>query len=685
MSTKYTGGFITKSPVAPTTSAASGIWTLDQQQQYQKAGTWPSPPPPIYIEDVFSTWLYTGTGASRTITNNIDLSTKGGMVWIKARSSPYGGQVYDTVRGAGLRIGTYGSFAQQAFTTDGLNAFTSSGFSLGSDSTNIGVNLSGTTFASWTFQEQAKFFDIVTYTGNGAASRNIAHNLGSTPGCIINKALSISESWGVYHRSTGANGLYLNATNSAGVTLVPTGHTSTTFEVADGYGLNNASGVTYVAYLFAHDAGGFPASGTGSENGISCGSYTGNGSATGPTISLGYEPQWVLVKRTDSASSWSLSDNMRGQPVDGATAIVFANSSDAESSATTAVSPTATGFQVNTSGATYNASGGTYIYIAIRRALMKVPTLGTSVFTPVVVSAPTGNQVVTTNFPVDMTWSNAKSETSYGTIDIDRLRSNSTANNRLFQTQVANAESVNTWGGISFQSNTTIIDSVWSFLAGGTSTPVIYWNFRRAPGFFDEVCYTGTGTAGQTYSHNLNVVPEMMIAKIRNDSDNWQVYHKDLGATKYINLNTTSAAQTSTDRWNNTTPTNSVFTVGNGFGVNYSSAYNYVIYLFATCPGVSKVGSYTGTGGTQTINCGFAAGSRFIMIKRTDSTGDWYVWDSARGIVSGSDPYLLLNSTAAEVTITDYVDTANVGFEITSTAPAGINANGGTYIFLAIA
>ena len=74
-----------------------------------------------------------------------------------------------------------------------------------------------------------------------------------------------------------------------------------------------------------------------------------------------------------------------------------------------------------------------------------------------------------------------------------------------------------------------------------------------------------------------------------------------------------------------------------------------------------------------------------MLIKRTDNTGDWYVWDSARGIVAGNDPYLLLNSTAAEVTGTDYIDTYSAGFEITNTAPAAINASGGTFIFLAIA
>jgi hypothetical protein len=127
-----------------------------------------------------------------------------------------------------------------------------------------------------------------------------------------------------------------------------------------------------------------------------------------------------------------------------------------------------------------------------------------------------------------------------------------------------------------------------------------------------------------------------------------------------------------------------VFSVGTSTTTNDSAA-TYVAYLFATCPGVSKVGSYTGTGTTQTINCGFTAGSRFVMIKRTDSTGDWYVWDSARGIIAGNDPYLLINSDAPEVTNTDYVDTAATGFELSSTAPAAINASGGTFIFLAIA
>jgi hypothetical protein len=121
-------------------------------------------------------------------------------------------------------------------------------------------------------------------------------------------------------------------------------------------------------------------------------------------------------------------------------------------------------------------------------------------------------------------------------------------------------------------------------------------------------------------------------------------------------------------------------------GGNYTNrnATQQIIYLFATCPGVSKVGSYTGTGADLNVDCGFTTGARFILIKRTDSTGDWYVWDSARGIVAGNDPYLLLNSTAAEVTALTTL-THPSGFTVTSSAPAALNASGGSYIFLAIA
>jgi hypothetical protein len=220
-----------------------------------------------------------------------------------------------------------------------------------------------------------------------------------------------------------------------------------------------------------------------------------------------------------------------------------------------------------------------------------------------------------------------------------------------------------------------------STITNANSNTFINYLIDRAPNFMDVVCYTGTGSV-RTVAHNLAAVPELMFVKKRADVSRWLVYPSD--NTDYLQLNDTAAVVDDISMWNDTSPTSSVFTVGSNDDVNGVSA-PMIAYLFATCPGVSKVGSYTGTGTTQTINCGFTGGARFVMIKRTDSTGDWYVWDTARGIVAGNDPYLLLNSTAAEVTNTDYVDTASTGFEISSTAPAAINASGGTFIFLAIA
>ena len=211
----------------------------------------------------------------------------------------------------------------------------------------------------------------------------------------------------------------------------------------------------------------------------------------------------------------------------------------------------------------------------------------------------------------------------------------------------------------------------------------INYFFRRAPGCFDVVTYNGSSSA-QNISHNLGVKPELIIVKRRSASADWAVQDSTIGATYWLRLNTTSAKDDDDTMWNDTEPTASVFTVGtaNNTGANGST---YVGYLFATLSNISKVGSYSGTGSNVDVDCGFTAGARFVLIKRTDSTGDWYLWDSTRGIVSGNDPYIELNTSDAEVTNTDYLDPLNAGFTVTSSAPAALNTSGGTYLFLAIA
>jgi hypothetical protein len=708
MSTQYPGGIISKTAPVPSgpysNSTAPGIWTLEQQAAYAKLGQWPTAGnvnPSAFIENLFSTYLYAGSNSSQTITNGIDLSTNGGLVWTKARTTTYNNQLTDTVRGGNKQMATNNQGSNSTSSPAEVSSFNTDGYTLAGGTVE---NVAGQDFVGWTFREQAKFFDIVTYTGNGAASRNISHALGSKPGFVVIKRTDVGSDWWVaaWNGTTFWVGLDSSpfAFNSTNGYNTPNGAaaTTTTFDpnevtISSSYGVTpssaNTNGGTYIAYLFAHNAGGFGLS--GSENVISCGSFVtvGSGKMSAP-VNLGYEPQWLLIKNASSAENWAIYDTVRGISYSGYKQL-YPSSSAAEASSVTALVPTATGFDTPNAGGPF-ANSSDYIYIAIRKGPMAVPTTATSVYQA---NAYTGNATNNTTvagnfgFPVDtMLFSNrdatALSWSSYGQIIYDRLRGADFTLGTAQTSQVSGWTTYNQfdrpntvgWGLYGADSGTDYLNkSGATFVARG---------IRRAPKFHDIVVYVGTGT-NRTVTHNLGVAPELILIKNRSAATSWVVYCAPLTATQVAVLNNNSAPTTNPFVFLDTEPTSTVFTVGASTSGANGSGNSITAYLFATCPGVSKVGSYTGTGTTQVINCGFTAGSRFVMIKRTDGTGDWYIWDSARGIVPGNDPYLLANSTAAEVTGTDYVDTAASGFEISSTAPAEINANGGNYIFLAIA
>ena len=618
---------------------------------------------PTYIEDVFSTWLYTGNGSTQTITNGIDLSGKGGLVWLKNRTNAYGHELYDTARGSTYQLGSDSTGAEAQRTT-GLTSFTSSGFSIGA---RIGINNTSDAIASWTFRKQAKFFDVVTYTGDGTYGRTVSHNLGSVPGCVIVKRTDSTSSWTVYHTSIGnTNYLELNATSASqtGSFWANTTPTSTQFSTNASSSVN-ASGGTYVAYLFAHDAGGFGDS--GSDSVIKCGSFTKTAShPNDPPVILGWEPQWIMFKRVDSSGEdWIIGDIMRGAGTNTGVGL-SANNSAAESS-TLPFTPLSTGFTIGNS----SSIGGTYIYIAIRRGPMKTPTDATKVFNAI---ARTGNgssiAVTGVGFSPDLLINSVRSG------DTRPFVSRLTGVTRFVR---ENSAAEATFDSIaSFDPDGFTIGADGNNWFKGNGVNVVHHLFRRAPGYFDVVAYTGTGSTSQSVTHSLGVKPELIITKKRSAIDSWYVY-TDLidGTLDFLYLNFSDPKGNTTGTVPTATTFNPTLTVDSGA--------THIAYLFASCPGVSKVGTYTGTGTTLQINCGFTSGARFVLIKRTDSTGDWYVWDSARGIVAGNDPYLLLNDTAAEVTGTDYVDTYSAGFEISSTAPAAINANGGSYIYLSVA
>ena len=627
-----------------------------------------------FVEDVFSTYLYTGNGSTQTITNGIDLSTKGGLVWLKSRSLAQPHWLFDTSRGIYKYLKTNATDSENTSSTS-ITAFNSTGFSIGND-TEISTN--GATQVSWTFREQPKFFDVVTYTGTGA-NRTIAHSLGSVPGCIIVKRTNTTGDWQVYHRSL-ANTQYMVLNTTAGVATGATRWNSTT-PTSTVFSLGtdatvNASGGSYVAYLFAHNAGGFGL--TGADNVISCGSYTSL--VGGQTITLGYEPQFVLIKKYNVATdNWRLLDTMRGMTVPDITKYTLApNLSTTEESWSSAASPSATGFFVN--GAGLNDGGDSYIYIAIRRGPMKVPTLGTSVFGMSARSGTGANTTVTGGQTDDAVLIKNRG-LAVGSVFSSRLTGTGYHVTSTTAAEVAAGATIlqaNPWD---------VMDGVkvgtTSTTTNASANTFINYLFKRAPSFMDAVCYTGTGS-NTTVAHNLAAVPELMIVKKRSVTGSWQVYLSTLANTQYMVLNTTAAVATGATRWNSTTPTSSVFSVGTESEVNANAA-TYIAYLFATCSGVSKVGSYTGNGSTQTIDCGLTAGVRFVLIKRTDAVGSWYFYDTARGMTVLTDPYSLMNNDAGEVATLGSVTTVSTGFALDSTILAAINVSAGTYIFLAIA
>ena len=488
---------------------------------------------------------------------------------------------------------------------------------------------------------------------------------------ILVKNISLgSADWRVFHRSLGpTKNLLLNGTNAA---LTQTGMwndtapTSTVFTVGNDGGVNsNASTYNYVAYVFAHDAQDF---GTDSDEAIiKCGSYTGNGSSTGPTVNLGFEPQWVLIKSAGSSQEWFIFDSMRGVVTGGNDQYLQANASAAEG-AYDILEFTSTGFNITTTSGWANSSSTEYIYMAIRRPHKPASEFAATQLLGL--DKPTSGNKITPGFPADFGFTH-NTTGSGGWYVGARL------------TQGAYTGFVN-YPAESSHANYAW-DSMTQFFTGYTWADYMSYGFRRAPGFFDVVTYTGNQTARQI-SHNLGAVPEMMWVKCRSQTRPWAVYLASQGNTKVAQLNDGGAFTADTSSWNNTSPTSTHFTVGDSATTNFNPE-PMIAYLFASVPGISKIGTYTGTGTSSNVNvdCGFTNGARFVLIKWADDVSNWYVWDSVQGIVAGTEPYLRLSSQDAPVSTTDWIDPLSSGFTITNAAGNDVNTSGGTYMFYAIA
>ena len=642
------------------------------------------------ITDLFSTYLYAGNSGTQTVNNGIDL-TEGGLVWVKNRSNAQDHILTDSSTSGAKYLNSNTTTLQQDFYTGGGSDerffFNSTGWS--TTTGDFKVNNSQYDYTSWNFRKAPKFFTCLTYSGTGdTTTQTISHDLGAVPGCIIVKRTDSSDSWRVYHRGVDVNGdgqpwtdmLTLNHAYAA--TDYPvwgdTAPTSTQFTV--GYESSvNASGGTYVAYLFAHNDGDGEFGPNSDQDIIKCGSYTGTGSSSSPpVINLGFEPQWLMVKSaTRGGQNWEMFDNMRGVPTGGITAELFPNTSSAERAAFNIINFTSTGFEASGVIDETNENGQTFIYMAIRRGPLAAPEDATKVFsTSTAVQAFSNTSLApSTGFPVDLGLHKVRTSTGGWRIGSRLtgkyfLRTNSTNAQADSSSDVSLTwDHMDTWGPDA---------------SGDSSASMSWWNWKRAPGHFDAVAYSGTGSAGANVFHNLGVKPELLISKARNSTSDWYVSGTILGDTGFdaYNLKLNSTASLANDQaifssayWDN----GFVYNTGQNTSLLNASGTNYIAYLFSSLAGVSKVGSVSHTSGSATnVDCGFTAGCRFLILKRTDAISDWWVFDTARGITSGNDARLLLNSAQAE-TSTDQIDPYSAGFTIDG------NRATGDYIFYAIA
>jgi len=630
-----------------------------------------------YVDDVFSIDVFDGNGSSQTITNGIDLAGKGGMVWGKTRTTTVNHTITDTERGVDKELFTNSTDPEvtRATGTGSVTAFNSNGFT--TNATNGFINYSGHNACSWTFRKCPGFFDVVTYTGNGTGGLSISHNLGSVPGFIMVKRTSGYDGWFCYHRSLGNTKMVaLNGSGAAGTATQywnDTSPTDTTFTVGTDTAVN-ANGVTYVAYLFAHNDGSF---GEDSDEAvIKCGSFEGS---AGTTVNLGFEPQWILVKRIDGAYNWNLYDNMRGLPggSDLNAEYLEPNTNIAENDHRS-IFITPTGFEVSTSTA-YNTD--THVYIAIRRP-HKPPESATECFD---IQQTTGNNVnarhiagTSGSSPTDLHFIKRVNDAGEPAYISSRLQGNLTykaseneaAVNSVFGSSlnpydVMNGIKVGQDGGMNSSSNTYVSHF-----------------FSRKPGFMDVVIYKGASGA-QTINHNLGVTPEFIIIKKTSEASYYEatIYH---GTTGNLFLNDQTSGYGGSNAVNHSTISATTFEVKSGnIDVN-DDGETHAAYLFASLDGISKVGSYSGTGSAHNIDCGFTNGARFVLIKRTDTADSWHLFDTVQGINSGADPYYRLDLGAAQVTGNDRIDPLDAGFTLAD-GDGGTNASGGTYFFLAIA
>jgi len=664
----------------------------------------------VNVAEHFNIVLYTGNGSSGLAITGVGF--KPDFVWLKERDRVENHNLYDSSRGA-LKFLSSNSTNAESTGAQRLQSFDNDGFTLGSDNE---CNDSGVPYVAWCWKANGGStstnndgsitstvqandtlgFSIVQFTGSGS-NATVGHGLSSAPDYIImTNRTRQGYGWYVYNSASGpTKNMVLNtadAESTNGAAWNNTATTATTFSLGTETG-TNSNNYPYIAYCFANTTGFSKA-----------GSYTGNASDNGPFVNLGFSPAFLMIKTTGS-DNWLIVDNKRetANPRD---VRLAPNSTAAESSESGAqVDFYTTGFKIRGSGSgqgQVNSNGTTYIYLAFAASLPSTtPTLADSFNTILYTGTGSANRAVTgVGFSPGLVWMKGRSQQDHHYWQDEvrgaqkRIHSNLTVaeqspDSNRFTSFDSDGFTVGSDNSVNMNTE-TYVSWIWK---GGGSVPLYNTTGSinsvvsvNANAGFSIVKYTGTG-ANATVGHNLGAEPEVMIIKDLDNTRDWAVYHKyNTGSSGYANqerlkLNTDDPTTTYAPYWNSTTPTSTVFSVGNEGNVN-TSGQNYIAYLWAPKSGYSKFGSYTGTGSSGNAqSIGFQPD--FVMVKSTAQYG-WNIYDSKRPSGSITGRYMLIaNADNSEFTTSAvHIDLTSNGFSFPN-GYDGSNKSSQKYVYMA--
>tara|TARA_B100000035_G_scaffold118797_1_gene100748 strand:- start:846 stop:2777 length:1932 start_codon:yes stop_codon:yes gene_type:complete len=623
----------------------------------------------LYAEEVFNSFIYEGTGSGTIqVQNGLDLSGEGGMVWMKKRNASNSHYIVDTERGK-TKYNRPDASTAEGTASDYIDSFNSDGYTLGSNS-----NVNSGTHCAWSFRKAPGFFDVITYTGDGQNGRDIAHSLGTRPGMIWIAGRQQGWNWIVWHQGKGNDrNLELDNDGNGQNASCTVAEGNTTHFTLSSSGMVNNNGYNYVAYVFGHDSQEFGKN--GDENIIYCGEYTGSGSDQ--IIDIGFEPQFLLIKAHENTSTnWLLIDSARQEHIgesDGTGDNDYYFNVDVAQNENydRIVNFKANGFRLTTGANSSNRNGWKYIYMAIRAPHKEAESA--SDFFQQRTRTGTGGYIDSEiNFRADWAWVRARNV-------IDPIFTNFRGQNRQGRYVTTNGASSPADHIIIHKTRDNFIE--YSSNSGSNGAGKLYYDvfWKKCPGAFDMQRYHGT-QASHTINHNLGATPQLIwICRTTNGS--WQ--GTDAGCTPNKSMAISGTAAVGTDTNGFTGVSDTTFTLGNNPNLN-SSGGSFVAFLWANLSGIIDIGTYSGTGNNIDVDCGFSSGAQFVIIKRQDSSGEWYFFNTALGLVAGNDTFFNNNSSNPNSS-NDYIDPLNAGFTITSTAPTDLNTSGGTYLYMAIA